>query len=79
MDDPKAGDCPRCAELEKKIVELAARQEKLDAELARLKKNSSTSSKPLSSDIVKPPKPAAKGKRKRKQAPASRAISVFSR
>ena len=67
MDDPKAGGCPQCAELMAKIAELVARQEKLEAELARLRKNSSTSSKPPSSDIVKPPKPPTKGKRKRKQ------------
>ena len=67
MDDPKPGGCPQCAELQQKIAELTARQEKLEAELARAQKNSSTSSKPPSSDIVKPPKPASKGQRKRKQ------------
>ena len=67
MDDPKPGGCPLCAELKAKIAELAARLEKLEAELARLRKNSSTSSKPPSSDIVKPPKPPAKGKRRRKR------------
>src|SRR5271157_1548554 len=67
MDDSKPGGCPQCAELQKRIAELTARQEKLEAELARAKKNSSTSSKPPSSDIVKPPKPAPKGKGKRKQ------------
>lgn len=45
--------------LEKRIVEL-------EAEVARLRKNSSTSSKPPSSDIVKPPKPPPpKGANKR--------------
>jgi transposase len=67
MDDPEPGGCPQCAELKATIAELTARQEKLEAELARLRKNSSTSSKPPSSDIVKPPKPSTKGKRKRKQ------------
>jgi len=67
MDDPQPGGCPQCAVLTAKLAELAARLEKLEAELARLRKNSSTSSKPPSSDIVKPPKPPAKGKRKRKQ------------
>ena len=67
MDDLKPGGCPQCVVLTAKLAELNARLEKLEAELARLRKNSSTSSKPPSSDIVKPPKPPAKGKRKRKQ------------
>ena len=46
MDDPKPGGCPQCAELQKKITELTAHVAKLEAELARAKKNSSTSSKP---------------------------------
>jgi hypothetical protein len=62
MDDPKPGGCPQCAELTKKVAELTARQEEIEVELARAKKNSSTSSKPPSNDIVKPPKPAPKGK-----------------
>lgn len=49
----------RIAELEARIAELEARVVELEAENARLKKNSSNSSKPPSSDIVKPPKPAA--------------------
>jgi len=45
----------RIAELEKKVQELSA-------QVARLSKNSSNSSKPPSSDIVKPPKlPGQKG------------------
>ncbi len=40
----------RIAELEKQVAELLA-------QVARLSKNSSNSSKPPSSDIVKPPKP----------------------
>jgi transposase len=66
-DDSQPGGCPRCAELTRKIAELTARLEKLEAELARAKKNSSTSSKPPSSDIVKPPKPASEGEAQRKQ------------
>src|SRR5450631_1568273 len=48
------------------IAPLLARIAELEAEIARLKKNSSNSSKPPSSDIVKPPKPAPPqgGKRK---------------
>ena len=49
------------------IAQLMQRIAELEAEIARLKKNSSNSSKPPSSDIVKPPKPAAKPKGKRRQ------------
>jgi transposase len=48
----------RIAELEQRIVELETENTTLKNEVARLKKNSSNSSKPPSSDIVKPPKPA---------------------
>jgi transposase len=48
----------RIAELEKKVQELSA-------QVARLSKNSANSSKPPSSDIVKPPKPPATGGGKR--------------
>jgi transposase len=56
----------RIAELEQRVVELETENSALKAEVARLKKNSSNSSKPPSSDIVKPPKPAGPpgGKRK---------------
>ena len=47
---------------------LLERIAELEAELAKAKKNSSNSSKPPSSDIVKPKKPKCKGRRgKRKQ------------
>lgn len=50
----------RIAALERQVAHLAE-------QVARFSKNSSNSSKPPSSDIVKPPKlPAPKGKRKRK-------------
>jgi len=49
----------RIAELEQLVARLTARVEELSAQVARLSKNSSTSSKPPSSDIVKPPKPLA--------------------
>jgi len=48
------------------IQELKARVTALESELAKARKDSSTSSKPPSSDIVKPPKaPKKKGKRKK--------------
>jgi transposase len=46
------------------VYQLLARIEELEAEVARLRKNSSNSSKPPSSDIVKPPKRKEKGKRR---------------
>ncbi len=55
----------RNAELTEHLEQQAQRIDKLEAELAKARKNSSTSSKPPSSDIVKPPKsPTATGKRK---------------
>jgi transposase len=56
------------------LIEIILRQEKrlaeLEAEVARLRKNSSTSSKPPSSDVVKPPKPPqrSKGRRRKRKA-----------
>lgn len=48
------------------ILDLRKRVEALEAEVARLRKNSSNSSKPPSSDIVKPPKaPPPSGKKRR--------------
>ncbi len=53
--------------LEKRLAEQDERIKQLEAEVARLRKDSSTSSKPPSSDIVKPPRPPApKGAAKRK-------------
>ena len=50
------------------IARLEARIAELEAQLAKARKNSSTSSKPPSSDIVKPPKPPIpKGAAKRKK------------
>ena len=56
------------AAVAKATAPLLERIAELEAELAKAKKNSSNSSKPPSSDIVKPKKPKGKGRRgKRKQ------------
>lgn len=56
------------APLKARIAELEAKNARLPAEIARLKKNSTTSSKAPSSDIVKPPKPnPPTGRRRRKR------------
>jgi len=57
----------RVETLEQENAALRKRNAELEAENARLRKNSSNSSKPPSSDIVKPPKPKPKGKNKRKR------------
>ncbi len=56
----------RIRQLEAENAALKARLEQLERLVAKLRKDSSTSSKPPSSDIVKPPKtkPAGRGKRK---------------
>jgi len=54
------------AQLRAENAELKARLEKLERLVAKLGKDSSTSSKPPSSDIVKPPKTKPKGQRKRR-------------
>jgi hypothetical protein len=48
---------------------LLVRIAQLEAELAKLKRDSSTSSKPPSSDIVKPPRPRIQGRKGRKRKP----------
>lgn len=55
------------APLLKKIEKLGAAIEVLEAQISKLKKNSTNSSKPPSSDIVKPPKAGHKGKGKRRK------------
>ena len=49
------------------VRQLIGRVNQLERENARLKKNSSTSSKPPSSDIVKPGSKPAKGKRRKRK------------
>ena len=53
----------RNAALEKRIETQDKRIHELETALAKARKNSSTSSKPPSSDIVKPPRPQGAGKR----------------
>jgi Zn-finger nucleic acid-binding protein len=59
--------CERCAELQQQIAQRDAEVAALRSQLAAATKNSATSSKPPSSDIVKKPKDKPKdgGKRKR--------------
>lgn len=67
MGTTKCENCERLAArvawLEEQLAAALARIAQLEAEIARLKKNSSTSSKPPSSDIVKPPKPSPPNRR----------------
>ena len=60
MGTTKCENCERLAarvaSLEEQLAAALTRITQLEAEIARLKRNSSTSSKPPSSDIVKPPK-----------------------
>ncbi len=63
----KALDACTNAELIAVILRLEERNAALEAEIAKLRKNSSTSSKPPSSDIVKPPKAKPKGKGKKQR------------
>jgi transposase len=57
------------APLKTRIAELEAENTRLKAEIAKLKKNSMTSSKPPSSDIVKPPRPPKSGGKRGKRRP----------
>ena len=59
--------CARCAELKQQIAERDAEIAQLRSQLAAATKNSSTSSRPPSSDIVKKPKDKPKNGRKRRR------------
>jgi transposase len=60
------GECPQCAERARRIEDLEARLAQIEAELAKARKHSGNSSKPPSSDIVRPP---AKRERKASRPP----------
>lgn len=66
MTKARTHTCARCAVLEQQFAQLQARLAQVEAELAAAKKNSSNSSKPPSSDIVKKPKEQPKDGSKRK-------------
>jgi transposase len=70
MTERATTSCPNCEALEGELQKLKEHIAALEADLAKAKKNSDNSSKPPSSDIVKPPKgkgagKKTKGKRKR--------------
>src|ERR1700677_1204259 len=50
--------CSKCRRLEARLATLEAAIARLQEQLAAARKSSATSSKPPSSDIVKPPKPS---------------------
>src|SRR5437588_2776488 len=58
MTRSASNPCPKCARLLRENEELRARVRQLEEQLAEARKDSTTSAKPPSSDIVKPPKPA---------------------
>jgi len=67
METPRDHRCPNCVSLEQRIAVLDDQVAALQAQLAASKKNSTNSSKPPSSDIIKPPRPGGVGGRKRKR------------
>jgi transposase len=66
MPEAASPPCPGCQRLQEQLEKSQAQVDRLGEELARARKNSSTSSKPPSSDIVKPqakPRDDAQGQR----------------
>jgi transposase len=66
MAEPAANTCAGCQRLQEQLERLRAAVTRLEEQLAAARKDSSTSSKPPSSDIVKPPAPLAPGQDQRK-------------
>ena len=67
-DDARQHGCPDCAKRDQRIAELEERLNKLESELAKAKKHSGNSSKPPSSDIVRPRRKSGKrGRPKRRR------------
>jgi transposase len=66
MAGTAANTCAGCQRLQEQLERLQAAVTRLEEQLAAARKDSSTSSKPPSSDIVKPPAPLAPGQGKRK-------------
>lgn len=58
--------CAKCATLERQLAEIQVRLAQVEAQLAASKKTSRNSSKPPSSDVVKPPKKPTKDGEERK-------------
>ena len=63
--NPSPNPCPNCEKLEVRLAALEAEIRRLGEQLAAARKNSATSSKPPSSDIVKPKPTSAPDGRKR--------------
>ena len=61
MEKPRNSGCPQCRTLAAKLAALEKRVVRLQEELAAARKNSATSSKPPSSDIVKAKPPSGDG------------------
>jgi len=66
LEEKLFGAMERIAQLEEENAQLREDNVRLQQQLAAARKNSSTSSKPPSSDIVKPKKPAKGGKKRKR-------------
>ena len=67
METPRDDRCANCVLLGQRIAVLEDQVTALQTQLAASKKNSTNSSKPPSSDIIKPPRPGGVAGRKRKR------------